>query len=38
MENIFLFLMGLPIVILIWVIMIYYIVSLYKLIKEMIEE
>lgn len=37
MENIFLFLMGLPIVILIWVIMIYYIVSLYKLIEEMLE-
>lgn len=38
MENIFLFLMGMPIVILIWVIMIYYIVSLYKLIEEMLEE
>lgn len=35
MENIFLFLMGLPIVVIL-VTMIYGIVSLYKLIKEML--
>ena len=38
MEIAFWFLVGLPIVVLLWVIIIYDIVSLYKLIKETLEQ
>ena len=37
MEEVFLFLMGLAIIIWIWMFIIYYIVVLYKLIKDMLE-